>query len=217
MTIYKPYTYLIGWSKLNVYYYGVRFSKGCSPDDLWKTYFTSSKHVSNFRKQNGEPDIISIRKIFDCADKARLWEHKVIRRLGAPKSSKWLNMSDNGNIFFYEGKRPPFTEEHRRKLSEANKKRKLSPEHKAKLIAGRKASKNSPEHIAATIASRLGSKASDETKKKMSKAKLDNPNTRVIASLAGKISAANRPPNYKELHSQRMKLWWADRKKKIGG
>jgi len=29
------YTYLIGWSKLKKYYYGVRFAKKSNPKDLW--------------------------------------------------------------------------------------------------------------------------------------------------------------------------------------
>jgi len=69
----------------------------------------------------------------------------------------------------------------------------------------------------ALIASRIGSKHTDETKKKMSKAKKNNSNTKNIASLAGKASAAARPENYKEIQSARMKIWWAERKKKIGG
>ena len=47
------YTYLIGWTKYNIQYYGVRYAKGCHPDDLWKTYFTSSKYVKEFREKNG--------------------------------------------------------------------------------------------------------------------------------------------------------------------
>lgn len=221
MTIYTtPYTYLIGWSNLNKYYYGVRFCQGCHPSDLWTTYFTSSKYVSKFRKEYGEPDIIKIRKTFENSSQARLWEHKVIKRISAVKSVQWLNMSDNNNVFYYEGKRPPFTEEHRRKISEANKLRfkdGLSAEHASKLHAGRRNSKNSLEHTAAIIASRKGSKHTTEAKKKMSKAKLNNPNSRKNASLAGKISASKRPSNYKQIQSERMQAWWIERKKRLGG
>ena len=51
----------------------------------------------------------------------------------------------------------------------------------------------------------------------MSEAKHKNPNTKRNASNAGKNSVAKRPENYKELQSARIKLWWAERKKKIGG
>lgn len=221
MTIYtRPYTYLIGWSNLNKYYYGVRFAIGCNPSDLWKTYFTSSKYVAKFRKEHGEPDIIAVRKTFETTKQARLWEHRVIKRINAVKSSHWLNMSDNGNVFYREGKRAPFTEEHRRKISAANKLRfkdGLTLEHVRKLHEGRRRSKNSPEHTASIIASRQGSKHSIESKKKMREAKLNNPNSKRNASLAGKISALNRPDNYKQIQSERMQAWWVERKKKLGG
>ena len=57
-----PYTYLLGWSEHNTWYYGVRYAKGCHPSDIWKKYFTSSKHVKNFVKMHGDPDVIEDRK-----------------------------------------------------------------------------------------------------------------------------------------------------------
>jgi hypothetical protein len=90
-----PYTYLIGWAKLNRYYYGVRFSKNCEPNDLFKTYFTSSKRVKKIILEHGNPDIIQIRRTFKDAKSAREWEHKVLKRLGAAKNPKWINQSDN--------------------------------------------------------------------------------------------------------------------------
>lgn len=85
-----PYTYLIGWTNLNKWYYGCRYADGCSSDDLWKTYFTSSKYVFNFRKENGEPDIIKIRKVFDCKIDSLEWEGRVLRKLWN-RREHWLN------------------------------------------------------------------------------------------------------------------------------
>ena len=96
MTI--PYTYLIGWTNQNKWYYGVRFAKNCNPKELWVSYFTSSKYVKEFVKKHGEPDIIKIRKIFNDAYSARLWEHKVLRKLKVVKIEKWINKSDNVSI-----------------------------------------------------------------------------------------------------------------------
>ncbi len=84
-----PYTYLIGWSKQNKWYYGVRYAKDCSPDDLWIKYFTSSKYIHKYRKEHGEPDIIQIRKTFECGEKARLWESKIIEKMNMI-SSKYM-------------------------------------------------------------------------------------------------------------------------------
>lgn len=102
------FSYLIGWSKHNKYYYGARWAKGCSPDDLWTTYFTSSKHVKAFRKQYGEPDVVQVRKVFDDVDKCRTHEYKVLERLNVINEDKWLNKNVNGR-FLPTG---PCTEEH---------------------------------------------------------------------------------------------------------
>jgi len=98
MYIYKPYTYLIGWSKHNIWYYGVRYGQDCHPDELWQTYFTSSKYVERFRKLNGEPDVIQIRKVFDNKDAARDHERKVLVRMKVVTEDKWLNKTDNISI-----------------------------------------------------------------------------------------------------------------------
>jgi hypothetical protein len=92
-----PYTYLIGWTKLNVWYYGRRTAKDCHPDEFWVTYFTSSIEVDKFRALHGDPDVKQIRQIFTDIDyTARItkcvnWEASVIDKIGAVKSKHWLN------------------------------------------------------------------------------------------------------------------------------
>lgn len=93
-----PYTYLIGWSKLNKWYYGVRYRKGCAPSELWSKYFTSSHVVKQFRKLNGDPDIVIVRRVFKDVDSARHWERKVLKRLKVVESNKWLNQTDSISI-----------------------------------------------------------------------------------------------------------------------
>lgn len=95
MSIYTPYTYLIGWSAHNIWYYGVRYSNGCNPEDLWKTYFTSSKYVKEAREKYGEPDIIQIRKTFVSEYQARNWETKVLQKLKVTLREDFLNQTDN--------------------------------------------------------------------------------------------------------------------------
>jgi len=92
-SIYIPYTYLIGWSNHNKWYYGVRFARDCNPNDLWKTYFTSSKVVKAFRKKHGEPDIIQIRKTFSDYKESCLWEAKVLKRMKVTSKDMWLNIA----------------------------------------------------------------------------------------------------------------------------
>jgi hypothetical protein len=96
MNIYQPYTYLVGWSTINKYYYGVRFAKNCNPLDFWVTYFTSSKEVKLLREQIGEPDIIEVRKTFQSKDQAFKWEQTVLKRLNVPFNERWLNRNVGG-------------------------------------------------------------------------------------------------------------------------
>ena len=92
MNIYIPYTYLIGWSKLNTFYYGRRTAKNCHPNEFWNKYFTSSKYVKEFVKNNGEPDIIEIRKTFPNNPKSCcVWECKVLGRMDVQHDSRFLN------------------------------------------------------------------------------------------------------------------------------
>jgi len=99
-TIYTPYTYLIGWSKLNKYYYGVRYAKNCHPNELMETYFTSSKNIPILRESFGEPDIIQIRKTFETREQAIEWETKVLKRIKAAEKEYFINET-NGNLNWY--------------------------------------------------------------------------------------------------------------------
>lgn len=111
MIIYIPYTYLIGWSKQQIYYYGVRFANNdndvANPEDFWVSYFTSSKHVKFFREKYGEPDIVQIRKTFNNREQARLWEHTVLRRMNVVQREDFLNKSDSISIPSQKGIRKP--------------------------------------------------------------------------------------------------------------
>lgn len=90
------YTYLIGWSKHNKFYYGKQTRIGCHPDNFWVSYFTSSRHVKQFRKTHGEPDIIQIRQVFgDNYVKCSEWETRVLTKLNCAKDPKFLNKTNN--------------------------------------------------------------------------------------------------------------------------
>ena len=93
-----PYTYLLGWSNQEKYYYGVRFAENCDPSNLWNKYFTSSSHVCNFRKKFGDPDIIQVRKIFKTSEAARNWESQVLQRMNVINDNRFLNKSTNKAI-----------------------------------------------------------------------------------------------------------------------
>lgn len=114
------YTYLIGWSKHNKWYYGVRYSKYSNPNELWITYFTSSNIVKSFRLKFGEPDVIQIRKTFNSPNKAKMWEHKVLTKMNI-KQNMWLNQCANLFPFNTQNKDYMKTQSYRDKISKANK------------------------------------------------------------------------------------------------
>ena len=94
---YIPYTYLIGWSKENKWYYGVEYRKSgriANPKNLWTIYKTSSLIVKRFYAKHGDPDVIQIRRTFRDANKAYIWEQKVLRRLDVQHKSHFLNIKN---------------------------------------------------------------------------------------------------------------------------
>lgn len=152
------YTYRVGWSLFNKYYYGVRFAKGCHPDDLWNAYFTSSRHVKAFRKVHGEPDILEVRRIFgNNPRKAAEWEQTVLRRLNVEFNELYLNRSRK-NAFGAKGaawnegrtkENCPITYLTAKKISETRKGFKASEEIRNKLsrAARKRAEENSWEQL----------------------------------------------------------------------
>ena len=128
MAIYTPYTYLIGWSLLQKWYYGARYARissclyetGCHPDDFFVTYFTSSVVVKQIIEKHGIPDVIQIRKTFPAntetpsdeeiskvTNAARMWEHKVLKRIQAVKRQDFLNRTDNAGPKVINGQKRP--------------------------------------------------------------------------------------------------------------
>lgn len=155
------YTYLIGWKNLDKWYYGVRFSKNCKPQELWNTYFTSSKKVALFRKKHGEPDVIEIRRQFTSISKARYWEHKVLHRLRVVESEKWLNQTDNKSVDPTQaliGAKSSKSIKTKQKMSKSHLGKKHSEETKQKM---RQAKLGKPGYW-------KGKQRSSETKNKMS-------------------------------------------------
>jgi len=176
MTIYVPYTYLIGWRNHNKWYYGAQFNKTANPSDLWVTYFTSSKVVAAFRHQYGEPDVIEIRKTFTSKEKCLFWENAVLRKLNAAKSNLWLNKSNGAKDFY---RIPGFkqSQETKDKIAKAsignaaNKGKIFSDEHKRKISVANTGRKLTEDQRKKNSLSHKGKKPSLETCKKLSDAR----------------------------------------------
>lgn len=182
MTI--PYTYLITFLPTGQYYYGVRFKKGCSPEDFWTKYFTSSKYIADLIEEYGKDSFsIEIRKTFLTKDDAILWEQRFLTRVNAAKNPKFLNKSNGNKQYFdFTGvKRPEHSERMKgennpakkpgvgAKISEANRNR--SPEVRAKLSAANL--RRDPEIYARVSEKNKGKKHSAETISKLSQIALD--------------------------------------------
>lgn len=141
-----PYTYLIGWSYLDRWYYGVRYAPGCASVEFWKTYFTSSEVVKRMRVEHGDPDVIEIRREFVSPVSARCWEERVLRRIKAVRSPRWINLQNSGKEFNSTSaetrakmckpkgkKRGPMSEEHKAKIAAWHRNKVVSEATKEKL------------------------------------------------------------------------------------
>lgn len=231
-TIYTPYCYLIGWSKLNKFYYGVRYSKknnciyktGCHPKDLWVKYFTSSHYVTELRESFGEPDIIEVRRTFLTAEKAIKWEKKVLSKILA-KSDRFINKNVAGSVIYDDivrkkigeaSKRRIVADSTRIKMSEAGKGRKRSEETKRKISETMKAVRLSEEYRHKIA----GRKLSEETKRKISESQKgkklsEEHKCKISESQKGKTVSSETGRKISE--SNKGRKWSAESKLKIIG
>lgn len=111
------YTYLIGWRKLDKWYYGYR-NRDNPESDLWVEYFTSSKYVKAFRELHGEPDVVRVHRVFPDKVSAMVFEDRFLYRVKAVRSSRWLNRGRRGIEFKSPDK---FSDASRAKMSESAK------------------------------------------------------------------------------------------------
>jgi hypothetical protein len=179
-----PYTYLLKFIPENKFYYGVRFAKGCSPDDFWKKYFTSCKEIHALMKERGVGRYLwdfEIRRVFENTNDARIWENKVLRRMKVIERDDFFNKTDNFAITAMPGEKNPFygkthSAETRQKISQKSKGRKFSDG--ANKKKGRKGAlhpnyrKSCPSQTRQAVAkANRGRIHTEETRKKLSKAK----------------------------------------------
>lgn len=95
-----PYTYFIIFThpKTNAreFYYGVQYGRTAHPDNLWTTYFTSSKAIKYRLVRYGRECFqYEVRRVFDCPVAARKWEERVLKRMKVLSKKEWLNRNDS--------------------------------------------------------------------------------------------------------------------------
>jgi len=103
-----PYTYMVTFLPTNQKYYGVRFANGCSTEDLWNTYFTSSKTIHNLIKEHGTESFkFEIRQTFKNKDDALKWENRFLKKVNALHNPIFLNKNIGGQYFDSTGSKKP--------------------------------------------------------------------------------------------------------------
>jgi len=159
-----PFTYYIEHLPTGKKYYGARWAKNCNPNDLWTTYFTSSKRIKQLIKEYGIGSFkVEIRKTFNNINDCKIWERKILKRLKVVESDIWLNLNYgvpptlSGVKWSKERKLKAIgktlTKEHRNKISTAH-----IGKHKPQTL----------EHKRKCALTRLGKKRSIDTKIKIS-------------------------------------------------
>jgi hypothetical protein len=92
----QPFTYIIKFKPTNQWYYGVRWARGCSPKDLWNTYFTSSKHIKFLIKNYGKDSFdVRISKVFDTKEQAINHERRFLLKVKAASNGGFINKRNN--------------------------------------------------------------------------------------------------------------------------
>jgi len=126
------YTYFLYNKITDEKYYGARYACGCNPKELWITYFSSSKLVTQRIQEYGKSSFeFEVRKVFTTAKEARDWEERVLRRLDVLHRDDWLNQNICGK-FLKDGPKPLLQ---RQKISKALKGRKKSEVAKRRMRA----------------------------------------------------------------------------------
>jgi hypothetical protein len=180
MKHYDAYTYIIKCPN-GKSYYGYRSANRVSPeDDLWKVYFTSSKRIKELREQYDDAEFdASVDKTFKTAEEAHEYETKFLTENDCVHSDDWLNegcfpvfvMTDETKKKLSEAQKgKKLSDDTKKKMSEAHKGMKASDDTKKKLSEAHKGVKLSDEHRKNISEGRKGMKASDDTKKKISEA-----------------------------------------------
>lgn len=87
------YTYYIKHRPSGKRYYGVRTANRVEPvEDLWKRYFTSSRHVKRLIEEDGIDSFeVQVRRQFTDPKSAHAWEDRFLRRVNALNDDMWIN------------------------------------------------------------------------------------------------------------------------------
>jgi hypothetical protein len=151
-SIYTHYVYRITNVLLNKHYYGSRSCK-CQPnDDLGIKYFSSSRDKGFIKDQKDHPEHYryKIIKIYETRKDALELEVLLHNKFDVVINDHFYNRSkQTSSKFYYHNKGEkhptygkPLSEDHRKKIGEANKGKQRSEETRKKLSEAHKGEKN---------------------------------------------------------------------------
>lgn len=113
------YVYRINFKLTNQFYIGFRGAKDATPDDLFKTYFTSSKVIKRLIKDYGVDQFSTeILAEFKTGKEAYEYEQKLLNEMDVSNNSQMLNMRATSCAL---GTFKKHTEDTKQKISEAKK------------------------------------------------------------------------------------------------
>ena len=167
----KPFAYLITSLTDGKRYYGIRFSKDADPNQLWTTYFTSSKEVRAKVKKHG-PEIFKaeVRKVFETAEQAINWESKLLTRINAAARDDWINRSNGYLCMGSINKGRKKTEQHLENWKMVRKGHTVSEETKKKIGDANRGRKQTEEANEKRRIASTGYQHEDEAKQRIREA-----------------------------------------------
>jgi hypothetical protein len=142
-----PFTYILKWNT-GMKYYGAKWAKGCHPDDLWTTYFSSSDLVSEYKQIHGDPVVVKITRRFpNDPHAAYIWETKFLERINARNRPDFLNQHNNDGKVYNCWKSNSYRARHSKRLSERNLERWKDPDYRNKQSELKKIWYSKPENL----------------------------------------------------------------------
>lgn len=183
------YVYLIRHIPSGRFYAGSSYKKDCHPDQLWTTYFTSSKYIKDLIAQDGTNSFEVLEVIPRPLSDARSYEALLLKSVNAAKSVKWINKSNGDSKLLITR----HTDETKNKLSSMKLGIPLGPQsqsHKDKIKAALK-----------LVPKPTGWNHSEETKEKIKQSNKGIPRPKSAewrAAVSAKTKGISKPQTLKE-------------------
>lgn len=90
-----PYTYIIRFPALDLLYYGAQWRRKCHPENLGKTYFSSSPKVKHLLQHHEA--IFEPRKTFTTIESCQKFETRFLQKVDARRNQRFINRHNNEN------------------------------------------------------------------------------------------------------------------------